>query len=261
MKLQSIADIKSDYKKLLNTYKEDELIKHIELFITKYSDDSRVGVQSILSRAHNYIMNYKNEKKRLKNMLVYEEKYRNCLVGGVDEAGRGPLAGPVVAACVILNPDDPIPYVNDSKKLSPDKREVLYEEIIKRSISYGIGIVQEGIIDDINILQATYQAMQIAIKRMERKPQQLLNDAVIIPDIDIPQESIIKGDQKSLNIAAASILAKVSRDRIMVQYDDLYPGYGFVDNKGYGSKAHIEAIKKIGPSAIHRKSFIKNFIG
>lgn len=203
----------------------------------------------------------KKEQARLKAMSVYEEKYQDySYVCGIDEAGRGPLAGPVVAGAVILNKDNPILYLNDSKKLSEKKREALYEEIMAHAVAVGIGMVGPERIDEINILQATYEAMRQAIKNLAVKPELLLNDAVTIPEVEIPQVPIIKGDAKSISIAAASIVAKVTRDRMMAEYDARFPGYGFASNKGYGTKVHIEALKALGPTGIHRETFIKNFV-
>ncbi|OUQ18477.1 ribonuclease HII [Lachnoclostridium sp. An138] len=204
----------------------------------------------------------KAERERLEGMRVYERQYRERgTLCGIDEVGRGPLAGPVVAGAVILPEDCEILYLNDSKKLSEKKRELLYDEIMEKAIAVGIGAVSPERIDEINILQATYEAMRIAISRLSVRPDLLLNDAVTIPQVDIPQVPIIKGDAKSVSIAAASIIAKVTRDRMMVQYEDLYPGYEFASNKGYGSARHIAALKEIGPCPIHRRSFIKNFTG
>lgn len=204
----------------------------------------------------------KAERERLEGMRVYERQYRERgTLCGIDEVGRGPLAGPVVAGAVILPEDCEILYLNDSKKLSEKKRELLYDEIMEKAIAVGIGAVSPERIDEINILQATYEAMRIAISRLSVRPDLLLNDAVTIPQVGIPQVPIIKGDAKSVSIAAASIIAKVTRDRMMVQYEDLYPGYEFASNKGYGSARHIAALKKIGPCPIHRRSFIKNFAG
>ena len=195
-------------------------------------------------------------------MSVYEKEHSDCqYICGIDEVGRGPFAGPVVAGAVILPKDDPILYLNDSKKLSEKKREALYDEIMERAVATGIGVVSPARIDEINILQATYEAMREAVSKLEPVPQILLNDAVTIPDVTIPQVPIIKGDAKSISIAAASIVAKVTRDRMMVEYDKVMPEYGFASNKGYGAAAHIEALKKYGPSPIHRATFIKNFIG
>ena len=193
-------------------------------------------------------------------MCFFENKYASfSAICGIDEAGRGPLAGPVVAGAVILPKGCRILYINDSKKLSAKKRDELYDEIRERAIAVGIGIADNKRIDEINILQATYEAMREAIASLNEKPDILLNDAVKIPKIDIKQVPIVKGDAKSQSIAAASIIAKVTRDRIMEAFDILYPEYGFSGHKGYGSAAHIEALKKYGPCPIHRKSFITHF--
>ncbi len=203
----------------------------------------------------------KAEKERLEAMKVYERQYEDRgFLCGIDEVGRGPLAGPVVAGAVILPGDCEILYLNDSKKLSEKKRELLYDEIMEKAVAVGIGAVSPEKIDEINILQATYEAMRIAISKLSVRPDLLLNDAVTIPAVDIPQVPIIKGDAKSVSIAAASIIAKVTRDRMMVQYEELYPGYEFASNKGYGSARHIAALKELGPCPIHRRSFIKNFV-
>ncbi len=205
------------------------------------------------------------ELERLRAMKEYEYSFLskgNVVIAGVDEAGRGPLAGPVVAAAAILNVDDDFIYLNDSKKVTPKRRDILYNDIMNRAI-YGIGIVSAEEIDEMNILQATYKAMRMAIDKLSKRPEVLLNDAVIIPGIDesIHQEKIIKGDAKSVSIAAASILAKVTRDRYMEELGEKYPEYGFEKHKGYGTKAHIEAIKKYGITPEHRKTFLKNIIG
>ena len=207
-------------------------------------------------------LNEDEERARLIAMRVYEHEYEaQGLVCGIDEAGRGPLAGPVVAAAVILPRDLDIYYLNDSKKVTERRREILYDEICEKAIAYGIGIVGPDVIDDINILQATYQAMRLAIAELAETPAVLLNDAVTIPGVSIPQVPIIKGDAKSVSIAAASILAKVTRDRMMRQYDEIYPEYGFAGHKGYGTAAHIAAIREYGPCPIHRTTFIKKFTG
>lgn len=201
------------------------------------------------------------ELLRLKAMSVYEEEYAQLgYICGIDEAGRGPLAGPVVAGAVILMKESPILYLNDSKKLSPKKREALYDEIMASSAYVGVGIADAGRIDEINILNATYEVMREAVGNLPVKPEVLLNDAVTIPDINILQVPIIKGDAKSVSIAAASIIAKVTRDRMMAEYDKMYPGYGFAAHKGYGTKMHIQALGELGASPIHRKTFIKNFV-
>lgn len=201
------------------------------------------------------------EIARTENMSIYEKKYDDFqAICGIDEVGRGPFAGPVVAAAVILPKNNPILYLNDSKKLSEKKREALYDEIMEKAVSVGIGMVSPQRIDEINILQATYEAMREAISKLSVKPDLLLNDAVTIPGVDMKQVPIIKGDAKSVSIAAASIIAKVTRDRLMVEYDEVLPGYDFANNKGYGTKAHIEGLKKYGPTPIHRMTFIKNHV-
>lgn len=200
------------------------------------------------------------ELVRLKQMRVYENQYPDMVICGIDEAGRGPLAGPVVAGAVILPKDCQILYLNDSKKLSEKKRDLLFDEIREKAVSYGVGVVGPGRIDEINILQATYEAMRQAIEQLKVKPQILLNDAVTIPLVDVTQVPIVKGDGKSVSIAAASILAKVTRDRMMTEYDALFPEYGFGKHKGYGTAAHIQALKDHGPCPIHRKTFIRNFM-
>ena len=207
----------------------------------------------------------RKELERLEVMSAYEKEYAQYThICGIDEVGRGPLAGPVVACAVVLPKDVTILYLNDSKKLSEKKRELLYDEIMEKAVAVGIGAVGPARIDEINILQATYEAMRMAIEdltgKLGKKPDLLLNDAVTIPEVDIPQVPIIKGDAKSVSIAAASVIAKVTRDRLMEEYDQVLAGYGFADNKGYGSAAHIAALRKLGPTPIHRRTFIKNFV-
>lgn len=200
------------------------------------------------------------ELARLEQMKEYEYTYQACaLICGVDEAGRGPLAGPVAAGAVILPKDCTILYLNDSKKLSPKRREELFIEIKEKAVAWSVGIAGPELIDQINILQATYQAMRDAIQGLGVVPDLLLNDAVEIPGVAIAQIPIVKGDAKSLSIAAASILAKVTRDHMMEEYDKLFPEYGFARHKGYGTAAHIQALREYGPCPIHRRSFIKNF--
>lgn len=201
------------------------------------------------------------EIARTEAMSVYEKKYGSYLaICGIDEVGRGPLAGPVVAGAVILPKNHQILYLNDSKKLSEKKREELFAVIMKEAVATGIGMVSLAKIDEINILQATYEAMRLAIADLGTEPDLLLNDAVTIPGVPYRQIPIIKGDAQSVSIAAASIIAKVTRDRLMVEYDKVIPGYEFAKNKGYGTKAHIAALKELGPSPIHRATFIKNFV-
>lgn len=227
----------------------------------QFKSDSRQGVVKLIEKYSKTYNSYLAEVERTENMKIYERKYSDYeYIAGIDEVGRGPLAGPVVTCAVILPKDFNVLYINDSKKLTEKKREELYDEIMKHAISVGIGIESPKVIDDINILQATYTAMRKAIQALEVKPDLLLNDAVTIPGVDIKQVPIIKGDAKSISIAAASIVAKVTRDRMMVEFDKIYPEYDFAGNKGYGSASHIEALKNIGPTPIHRQSFIKNFI-
>lgn len=204
---------------------------------------------------------FKEEQERIEGLCVYEKEYAHLgYVCGIDEAGRGPLAGPVVAAAVVFPKDKRVLYINDSKKLSEKKREELYGVIMNEALSVGVGIVDAKRIDEINILQATYEAMRMAVDSLTVKPDVLLNDAVTIPGIEgVLQVPIVKGDAKSMSIGAASIIAKVTRDRMMYECDTLYPGYDFGKHKGYGTKAHTDALKQLGPCPIHRKTFIKNF--
>ena len=201
------------------------------------------------------------ENARTESLMVYERRFASKgRIAGIDEVGRGPLAGPVCACAVILPSDHLILWLNDSKKLSAKKRESLYEVIMAEAVSIGMAMEPPEVIDDINILQATYSSMRKAVMSMKVQPDFLLNDAVTIPGIEIPQCPIIHGDATSVSIAAASIIAKVTRDRLMEEYDALYPMYGFARNKGYGTAEHIAALKKYGPCPIHRRSFIGHFI-
>lgn len=203
------------------------------------------------------------EIRRVRTLYEREDYFHENgvkYVGGIDEAGRGPLAGPVVAACVILMPDVFIDHLNDSKKLSEKRREEVFSDIVKNSVSIGVGLSDVAEIDRINILNADYEAMKRAVGSMEIKPGMLLTDAVRIPDVDIMQESWIRGDQKIASVAAASIIAKVTRDHIMRVYDSIVPEYGFAKHKAYGTKAHYDAIEKYGILPIHRKTFLKKRI-
>lgn len=246
-----------EIKKQLQAASMDELPE----FVHTYGNDGRAGVQKLVETARKRIAALEKEKQRIEKLRVYEEQYGgDCrFICGIDEVGRGPLAGPVVAGAVILPKDCRILYINDSKQLSEKKREELYDIITEQAVACGVGYATPGRIDEINILQATYEAMREAIGKLDPQPDILLNDAVTIPKIAIRQIPIIKGDAKSISIGAASIIAKVTRDRLMVEYDKVYPEYDFAGNKGYGSAAHIEALKKYGPTPIHRRSFIKNF--
>lgn len=246
-----------EIKEELKAAKEDRLPS----FIEKYASDDRSSVVKIVEQARKRLQKFEEEKQRIEKLKVYEKEYASCgYVCGIDEVGRGPLAGPVVAGAVILPKDCQILYINDSKKLSAKKREELYDIIMEQAVAVGIGMVSPQRIDEINILQATYEAMREAIHNLKVTPDILLNDAVTIPEVDIRQVPIIKGDAKSISIGAASIIAKVTRDRLMEEYDSILPEYGFAANKGYGSAAHIAALKEYGPSLIHRKTFIKNFV-
>ncbi len=252
--MESIAKIKEELKKCITD--ED-----FSAFLEKYGSENREGVKALLLSAEKKKEEYLKECARIEQMKKYEKMYENeGYICGVDEVGRGPLAGPVYAAAVILPKDCKLLYLNDSKKLSAKKREELYDIIMKEAVSVGIGFRGPERIDEINILQATYESMRDAIANLSVKPDILLNDAVTIPGVSIKQVPIVKGDAKSISIAAASIIAKVTRDRLMDELDRKYPGYDFASNKGYGSGAHIEAIKKLGPTEIHRKSFIGNFV-
>ena len=213
-------------------------------------------------KAEKALIAREKELERLKAMSIYESEAYNSgyrLVAGIDEAGRGPLAGPVVAACVMLPEGCLIEGVNDSKKLSAAQRDKLYDVIIEKAVSFGVGIIDEKCIDEINILNATKLAMKQAVDELKPRPEILLIDAVKLENVNIPQMSIIKGDALSISIAAASIIAKVTRDRIIDEADNVYPLYGFKKHKGYGTAEHINAIKKYGLCPIHRISFTKNF--
>lgn len=250
---QSISDIKNSYKNIA--------VNALTEFITLHKEDERQGVKKIVEQAIKKLNSYIAECERIEKMKLYEKKYGQfSYVCGVDEVGRGPLAGPVVTAAVILPKDCTILYINDSKKLSETKREELYREIKEKAIAIEVGVASPETIDRVNILNATLLAMKNAVHALQVQPEVVLVDAVTIPEIRMKQESIIKGDEKSISIAAASIIAKVTRDRMMKGYADLFTDYAFDKNKGYGTKEHIEAIKNVGPCPIHRHSFIQNFV-
>lgn len=250
---ESIQEI----RKKLQAACEDELPEFIDI----YKKDERAGVQKIVESAGKRLAALEIEKARIEKLRVYEEQYGDCkYICGIDEVGRGPLAGPVVAGAVILPKGCRILYINDSKQLSEKKREELYQVIMEQAVACAVGYATPERIDEINILQATFEAMREAIGKLTPSPDILLNDAVTIPGVSIRQVPIIKGDAKSITIGAASIIAKVTRDRLMTEYDKVFPEYDFAGNKGYGSAAHIQALKKYGPTPIHRRSFIKNFV-
>ncbi|MCR5155230.1 MAG: ribonuclease HII [Butyrivibrio sp.] len=253
--MQSMTEIK---EVLAGCSSEDEL----KAFKDSFAGDERAGVRKLVETADKRLKALYAEMARIEQMKQYEKEYGDLgYLCGIDEVGRGPLAGPVYAAAVILPKDSDILYINDSKKLSEKKREELYDVIMEKAVAVGIGSSTCERIDEINILQATFEAMTQAVNSLSVKPAALLIDAVHIPQLeDYRQISIIKGDAKSVSIAAASIIAKVTRDRVMKEMALQYPEYGFESNKGYGSADHIAALKKYGPCPIHRRSFIGNFV-
>lgn len=250
---KSISEIKLEL--------ENADIHSREALFLELEKDERSGVQKLILKYKKEKEKEEKERLRLEAMKEFENKYADYeYICGIDEAGRGPLAGPVVAGAVILPKDVCILHLNDSKQLSAKMRDKLYDEIMEKAVAWAVGIASPARIDEINILQATYEAMREAISKLSVKPQILLNDAVTIPQIQIEQVPIVKGDARSVSIAAASIIAKVTRDRMMLEYDKLYPDYGFEKNKGYGSAFHIEKLKELGPCPIHRASFITHFV-
>lgn len=250
---KSIKQIQDEYRETSESM--------LPAFIEEYIKDGRPGVSKIIGQAQKKILKLQHERARVMKMSEFEKKYSDYeYICGIDEVGRGPLAGPTVAGAVILPKDCMIYYINDSKKLSEKRREELYDEIMDKAVATAVGIVGvESINETDNISLSIHEAMRQAIDKLDVKPDLLLVDAVKIPEVSIKQVPIIKGDAKSISIAAASIIAKVTRDRIMVELDEIYPGYGFKDNKGYGTKEHIEALKTIGKTPIHRDKFIRNF--
>jgi ribonuclease HII len=266
---ESISDIKRILENTFTLFSENLfgiLSENTSFDILKnslehYKKDTRKGVIKMVEQYTKKISSYEQEWDRLYKLRAYERKYDSlAYICGIDEAGRGPLCGPVVAAAVILPKDLNIIYVDDSKKLSEERREELFNIINEKAIAVGVGTSSVEVIDQVNILNATYLAMEQAIASLQVTPEVLLIDAVSLKNVSIQQEAIIKGDAKSASIAAASIIAKVTRDRMLRDYSELYPEYHFEKNKGYGTKDHIEAIKTYGPCPIHRTTFIKNFI-
>jgi ribonuclease HII len=233
-----------------------------EKFIPVLEADERKSINKLANKIKRAVDAVNQEKERIKSLWAYEKEItaNYTYVAGIDEVGRGPLAGPVVCAAVILEKGTEFIGINDSKKVKKEDRERLFNEIKEKAIAVGIGICDEKVIDAINILEATKLGMKKAIKDLEQRPEFLLIDALTLDDIPIKQKGIIKGDTKSVSIAAASIIAKVTRDQIMYAYNEKYPEYGFLTNVGYGTKEHREALEIIGPTPIHRKSFIKNII-
>lgn len=238
-------------------------MNQIDPLLSELAGDPRAGVQALVAAFQRKRALYLEEIQRMKKIseeeeALYEQGF--LTVGGMDEVGRGPLAGPVVACCVILKRDCNILGIRDSKKLSAQKREMLADAIRKEARAVGIGVVPPARIDEINILQATFEAMRLAVLDLSVKPDALLIDALTVPGLAMKQKGIVKGDDLSISIGAASIVAKVYRDDLMVKMDALYPGYGFAENKGYGTREHIEALQALGPCPIHRRTFIKNLV-
>lgn len=255
--MESIKDIRAKFEAA-----EESALPFL---IEQYVSDERSGVQSLVNKGRKSLQKKEEETARIREMKAFENKaagdyLTTGYICGIDEAGRGPLAGPVAAGAVILPKDSELLYINDSKKLTAQKRDELFDRIREEAVSYAVALVPAHRIDEINILQATYEAMRSAVSKLDPQPEVLVNDAVRIPQLRIPQVPIIKGDAKCYSIAAASILAKVTRDRLMMEYDALYPEYGFAGNKGYGAAEHIKALREIGPCPIHRRSFIGNFV-
>ncbi len=252
--IKSINDIKKEF--------ENTPIHNILSLIEIYQTDNRKGVENIIKSYKNKLLKYEKEVLRTENMKIYEKEaylQGKNFVAGIDEVGRGPFAGPVVTACVILPKDFNILGINDSKKLSEDKRKELFIKIKDNALDITINMEDNNIIDSINILEATKKSMLKNIEDLKQKPDYLILDAIKL-DTNIPYISMAKADEKSISVAAASIIAKVTRDEYMKKMNDIYPQYKFHINKGYGTKEHIEAIKKYGPCPIHRKTFIKNYL-
>ena len=252
--------MKKSIGEISEVYKQAD-ISMLPAFIEEFNEDERNGVQTLVNRAKKRLDDLEKEKKRMYEMFSYERKYAEYeYICGVDEVGCGPLAGPVVSAAVILPKDCDILYLNDSKKLTENKREEIFDEIMAKAVSVGIGFATPERIDEINIRQADFEAMRMSLSKLSVEPDFIMVDGYPIGGVEKKQISIVKGDAKSASIAAASIIAKVTRDRLMTEYDAVFPGYGFASNKGYGSAEHIQAIKELGPTPIHRKTFIKNFV-
>ncbi len=262
--IETNKETKSETKKIGDIKKlfdETPIESKLEV-VEQFKSDARAGIQKLIASAEKQYNAYLDELDRCDYMLSYEQElYDNGaeFIAGVDEVGRGPLAGPVVTCAVVLQKGEKILYANDSKKLSKAMRDKLYDEIMEKAISVQIAVESVETIDKINILEATKLAMKKSVEGLTVKPSHVLVDATTI-DINTPQTPIIKGDEKSMSIACASIVAKVYRDRMMESFNELYPNYCFDKNKGYGSADHIKAIKEHGITPIHRKTFVKNFI-
>ena len=226
-------------------------------FLAEAANDQRSGVQKAIEKRKRAIQAELDEDLRLEQMLRYEKELYKAdyqAIAGIDEVGRGPLAGPVVAAAVILPPECKIKGLNDSKKIPKKKHQEIYQAVLDKALAVGVGLMNNEIIDQVNIYEATKLAMKEALSKLSLKPDYLLIDAMKL-DVDIPQESIIKGDANSLSIAAASIVAKVTRDKLMADYDKKFPGYDFAKNAGYGTRSHLQGLERSGVTPIHRKTF------
>ena len=261
---EKIGDIKSKLTSInsMQIMEYKEKLEALSGFLAEYSSDERTGVQNLIKQADKTKVSLEKELQRVEEMMYFERKYEDdySYICGVDEVGRGPLAGPIVTAAVILPKGLVIPYLNDSKQVPEKRREELYDIIISNAVAYAIGMRTAEYIDDKGISDADMSSMRDSVMGLSPAPDLILVDAFKIPGIDIKQVGIVKGDAKSVSIAAASIVAKVTRDRMMDEYDAKYPEYGFKSNKGYGSAKHLEAIQTVGPCEIHRKSFITKYI-
>ena len=261
---EKIGDIKSKLASInsMKIMEYKEKLEALGRFLSEYSSDERTGVQNLIKQADKTKASLEKELQRVEEMMYFEKKYEDdySYICGVDEVGRGPLAGPIVTAAVILPKGLVIPYLNDSKQVPEKRREELYDIIISNAVAYAIGMRTAEYIDDKGISDADMSSMRDSVMGLSPAPDLILVDAFKIPGIDIKQVGIVKGDAKSVSIAAASIVAKVTRDRMMDEYDAKYPEYGFKSNKGYGSAKHLEAIQTVGPCEIHRKSFITKYI-
>ena len=258
MQQMKVKEIEALLKDAFEQYIETKQEQVLQQAIVQAEADNRASVQTLARRYQNKLDKYQKEQERIAAMWQYETEAKAKgykYVAGTDEVGRGPLAGPVVAAAVILPEGIDLPGINDSKKLTEKQRETLMEKIKKEAISWAIMEVDERMIDEVNILEASRIAMQQAVLALPKPADYVLVDGLDNPQITLPNQAIVKGDSKSISIAAASIIAKVYRDRLMKIYDKAYPGYGFADNKGYPTEEHIKAIEKLGPSPVHRMSF------
>ena len=260
----NVCELKQEYQKILDhgLMEYDAIRMELKELIRENEQDDRKGIQAVLTQAKKRITEIDEELDRIRGMMYFEKKYEDYqVICGVDEVGRGSLAGPIFSAAVVLPKDFIIPKLNDSKQVPKKLREEIYEIIMGNAIAVGVGSNSEKVIDEQGITFANKDAMRKAVMNLLVPADLVLIDAVDIPGIDAKQVSIVKGDAKSVSIAAASIVAKVTRDRIMADYDKQYPEYGFADNVGYGSPQHLAALKKYGPCPIHRRCFLKKILG